>query len=129
VPDTVFHITTRKAWEAALTAGVYRTDSLDAEGFIHCSAAHQAARVANTFFRGQTGLVLLGIELSRLHAELRFEPPALPAGSTGNPAESSAELFPHLYGPLNLDAVTQVVDFPPGPDGTFELPAEGDALV
>ncbi len=114
----VFHITSRAAWEAAQAAGVYRADSLDTEGFIHCSAADQVVRVANAFFRGQAGLVLLVIDPARLRAQLRYEPPADPTGAF----DAGGERFPHLYGPLNLDAVARALDFSPGPDGTFVLP-------
>lgn len=113
----IYHITRRADWQAALTAGMYRASSLDSEGFIHCSTAAQVCAVADAFYTGQTDLVLLCIDPDRLAADLRWEPPAPPsAGIEGT--------FPHVYGPINLDAVSRVVDFPPGPDGRFALPPD-----
>lgn len=106
----IFHITPRHDWETAQAEGIYRCESLNHEGFIHCSTSVQVVKVANLFFRGQQGLVLLEIESNRLQAELRYD------------QIEGGEVFPHLYGALNLDAVTQVIDFPAGADGTFTLP-------
>ncbi len=106
---TILHITTRAGWEAAQQAGSYRGDTLDTEGFIHCSIPQQVVRTANAFFHGQNDLVLLLINPQKLRSELRYEP-------------SDGDLFPHIYGPLNLDAVVRVVMFPPRNDGQFELP-------
>jgi uncharacterized protein (DUF952 family) len=106
----LYHMTGRDGWAAAQAAGAYRGDTLDSEGFIHCSLAGQVERTAARFYRGRQGLVLLAIEAERLSAELRYE--------EGEPGE----LFPHIYGPLNLDAVVAVYDFPPEADGTFRLP-------
>ena len=115
----IYHITTRHAWEQARAAGAYRGDTLDSQGFIHCSTAFQVVRVANMFYRGQHGLVLLCIDTDKVQPQVIFEQPINP--DTGA-AEPGAEQFPHIYGPLNLDAVVQVVDFPPNADGTFTLP-------
>ena len=111
--DPIFHIAARAAWEAARAAGVYRGDTLDGEGFIHCSTADQVVATANRYFRGRTDLVLLAIDPVRVEAEIRYE------------AAPSGELFPHLYGPLALSAVRDVVDYRPGPDGTFAPPELG----
>jgi uncharacterized protein (DUF952 family) len=116
----IVHIVSRYDWEDARAAGEYRAESLESQGFIHCSTPEQVTRVANAVYHGQTGLALLVIETDRLAAPLKFEPPVHPAA--GRPETGSAELFPHLYGALNLDAVVRVVDFPPQPDGTFALP-------
>ncbi len=67
--------------------------------------------VANFLYRGRTNLVLLCVRPDRLTAELRYE------------ALTTDEPYPHLYGPLNLEAVARVVPFPPLLDGTFQLPA------
>jgi uncharacterized protein (DUF952 family) len=74
--------------------------------------------VANAYYRGQKDLLLLVIDEALLGPELRWEPPA------GPPVEghSTQDRFPHIHGPLNLEAVVRVLDFPPGPDGTFSLP-------
>ncbi len=117
----ILHLTTRPAWEQAQAAGVYRGDTLDSQGFIHCSTAYQMTGVANRFFRGQTGLVLLCIETEKVKPQVIFEHPIHPAPGK---VEPGSEQFPHIYGPLNLDAVVQVLDFPPNLDGTFTLPAE-----
>ena len=107
----IVHITTRTAWESAGT--LYMADSLDSEGFIHCSTLEQVLLPANERFRGQTGLVLLCIEPARVTADIVYED-----------CYESGQKFPHIYGPLNKEAVTRVVDFPPNPDGTFSLPSQ-----
>ncbi|MFN8373456.1 MAG: DUF952 domain-containing protein [Anaerolineae bacterium] len=119
----IYHITTRREWEQAQAAGEYRAESLATQGFIHNSTSEQVTRVANAIYRGQQGLVLLCIDRDKLNAELRFEPP-----DTKVPAHHyTGELFPHLYGALNTDAVVNVLDFPPNEDGTFALPSGVDA--
>ncbi|NJR38758.1 MAG: DUF952 domain-containing protein [Leptolyngbyaceae cyanobacterium CSU_1_4] len=106
----IFHLTPRSQWESAQGIRGYRGDTLDTEGFIHCSKLEQVVGVANRFYAGQTGLVLLSIAIARLQTELRYE-------------AIDGDEFPHLYGALNLDAVVQVIDFEPTPAG-FELPSE-----
>ncbi len=105
----ILHLTSRAVWEAAQRSGTYAADSLAGEGFIHCSTAAQVVRVANNYYPGQTGLVLLMIDPGRLEAELRWEP------GTDRPEE----LFPHVYGAINLEAVQKAVDFEPDRDGIF----------
>lgn len=116
----IYHITPRDQWQAAQAAGAYRTESLDKEGFTHCSTAAQILRTANKFYKGQTGLVLLGIDTDKVQAEVRFEPPINP--QTHLPEPDATEYFPHIYGALNTDAVIKVVDFPAHADGSFTLP-------
>ena len=112
----ILHIVCRDDWDSARARGIYAPPSLGAEGFIHCSTKPQILRTANRFYRGKTGLVILCIDESRLEAAPRYEPPDSALG------ETTEDLFPHLYRPLNLDAVVSVIDFPCGADGTFELP-------
>jgi uncharacterized protein (DUF952 family) len=112
---TILHITTKRDWEEAKRNGVYEAPSIKTDGFIHCSTARQTIETANAFFRGTADLVLLLIDEDAARAEVRYEPPA-----SGH--SDPNDLFPHLYGPLNLDAVKNVVDFPPRGDGLFELP-------
>jgi uncharacterized protein (DUF952 family) len=114
----ILHLASNDAWLAAVKAGVYRADSLSTAGFIHCSKLSQIVGVANSFYRGQQGLVLLVIDLSKLESELKWEPSAEPEPSHAH----AGDLFPHLYGPLNLDAVVKVIAFAPNADGAFSLP-------
>jgi uncharacterized protein (DUF952 family) len=111
LPEIV-HIARQADWDAALTSGTYRVSTLDRtleqEGFIHCSQPDQVARVANAFYRGVDGLVLLIIEEDRIGPEVRYE--AIGGGT---------ERFPHIYGPLNVEAVVAVHRFEPGRDGVF----------
>jgi uncharacterized protein (DUF952 family) len=116
----IYHITTREAWQAAQKAGHYTAESLESEGFIHCSKATQAVEVANAFYRDVQNLVLLCIESDKLVAELKWEAPAHPEIHEP-PPQLQENLFPHVYGTINLNAVVRVVDFPQGVDG-FSLP-------
>ena len=116
----VLHIASRQGWLAAAGLGQYSSPSLASECFIHCSTVKQVLPVAAKFYSGQTGLVLLVIDPARLTSVLRWEQP-----SDGKPPPGVAEgeEFPHIYGPLNLDAVVQVLDFNPDANGHFSLPA------
>ena len=98
----------RDDWIAAKPTGLYRPKAFDAEGFIHCSTPEQVIAVANRHYPGQTGLVLLQIDPEKVDEEIVYE--NLYGGE---------ELFPHIYGALNVDAVTRVDDFEPNPDGKF----------
>ena len=109
----ILHVASRTDWLDAKNSGNYTADTLATEGFIHCSRREQVLRVANAVFAGQRGLVLLVIDPRRLSPEVRWEPGA----------DRPEELFPHVYGPINLEAVVRVLDFEPGPDGRFMLPS------
>src|SRR5882724_6161358 len=109
----VFHIAARAEWDLAAVAGAYRTGSLDAEGFIHCSTAEQVAGTANRLFAGRTDLVLLFIDSTRLGAALRYEPAADLPGAA----------FPHFSGPIDLGAVFEVAALEPA-DGRFAVHPE-----
>jgi uncharacterized protein (DUF952 family) len=112
----IYHITSRKAWIDGSRNGAYTAPSLESEGFIHCSTAAQVLPVARDFFAGQTGLVLLVIDTRALESEVKWESAVPPAGG----AEDVT--FPHIYGPIALDAVAQVLDFEPDGRGEFALP-------
>jgi uncharacterized protein (DUF952 family) len=105
----IFHITPATAADAARSSGSYEDPSLTGEGFIHCSFRDQVANVAVAFYPGRTGLVLLEIDPSRLSSPLHVE-------------DADGQRFPHVYGPINWDAVVAVHPFEPGPDGSFTAP-------
>jgi len=107
----ILHIAAVSDWEEAQVVGEYRLDPLETEGFIHCSTPQQVLGPANEFYRGRSDLVLLVIDPAQLEARLIYED-----------SYNSGSVFPHIYGPLNLDAVINVLPFPPTADGTFELP-------
>jgi uncharacterized protein (DUF952 family) len=106
--SVLFHLATRQDWERAGGAQAYTTPSLDGHGFIGCATAQQHAAVANARFTGRTDLVLLLIDAGRLSPEVRFER----AGTGG-------EAYPHVYGPVNVDAVFEATPYRPGADGRF----------
>ncbi len=112
----IVHIVKRSEWMHAVGRGTYAAESLRADGFIHCSTLTQVIDTANRFYRGQRDLVVLCIEESLLTAEVKYEAPAMPRD------EAAGELFPHLYGELNVAAVARVVDLPCEADGSFRLP-------
>jgi uncharacterized protein (DUF952 family) len=99
----LLHITERTAWDAARLSGAYemstRGRTLRDEGFIHCSLPHQLRDVAEALYSDvpSENLVVLLIDSERLTAPVRYEVP-----------EPGAEEFPHIYGPVPLDAVVRV---------------------
>ncbi|GBE95487.1 DUF952 domain-containing protein [Nostoc cycadae] len=113
----LLHITQHLSWEQAKDNDIYIAESLVNEGFIHCSKVAQIIPVANRFFYNQQKLVILLIDSQKVEAEIRYE-----AGETG-------EIFPHIYGSLNIDAVTQVINFASGVNGYFDLPKQLQDLL
>jgi len=114
----IYHIVSVNNWKRAES---YSAESLSSEGFIHFSRLDQVLGVANAFYAGQRGLLLLEVDVDRLTSEVRWEAPvhpSMPAPGT-LPSES---LFPHLYGPLNPEAVLAAHPFEPNLDGVFVLP-------
>jgi uncharacterized protein (DUF952 family) len=96
--DYIYHVTTQQKWEEAQVNGAFIADSLAIEGFIHCSVEDQVAGVLDRYYKGQTGLVKLKIEKAKVERPLIFEL----AGSIN-------EVFPHIHGPINLDAIVAVI--------------------
>lgn len=108
----IFHLTTRSAWDAARKTGEYTAASLEAEGFIHCSTEAQLLPVANTFYQGVADPIVLCIDPARLTAEVRWESP--------DPADPfSASRFPHVYGPIDIDAVVRVTEIRRDAEGRY----------
>jgi len=110
----IYHIASVGDWERAQRDGHYSTSSrgvsLEEEGFIHASTAAQVEGVANRYYAGVTDLVLLVIDEGRLTSELRYD------DVPGQPAP-----YPHIYGPLNVDAVVEARPFAAGSDGQFRF--------
>ena len=104
----IVHIIPQADWHAAQKAGEYRAASLAGEGFIHFSRPEQAVDTANRYYAGRRDLLLLWVDPQALTSELRWE-------------ASHGDLYPHLYGPLNLEAIKQVAPFVPDADGIFRV--------
>jgi uncharacterized protein (DUF952 family) len=104
----IYHIADHSVWDPAYQdQKEYAPDSLGKEGFIHASDAQQLAFVMNSgLFTPNKGWVVLTIDPLKVNAEIRYEPGARLPGMHEKPPSHS--LFPHIYGPLNLDAVVKV---------------------
>ena len=108
----IVHVADPDRWERARESGAYRHPTLDAEGFVHFSLPDQVTRVANSGGPPtDREWVLLCVDESRLDPAVRYEP--------GDP--DSDEEFPHVYGPVGVDAVVEVLPFPVE-DGAYVLP-------
>lgn len=97
--DTIYHVTTRELLGAADPAKNYSCPSLQEEGFIHCCFEPQITGVLQRYYEGVPELLLLVIASEKLSSLLRHE------NTVGG-----TELFPHVYGAINLDSVTEVLE-------------------
>lgn len=109
--STIYKICPAPAWREAERRGIYQGSADDRrDGFIHFSTAAQVAGTAAKHFAGQPGLFLIAVDAMALGDALRWEP------------SRGGELFPHLYGELDLGAVTGIFDLRLRPDGSHDLP-------
>jgi uncharacterized protein (DUF952 family) len=105
--ELIVHICSSDEWQAAQKAGVYQPASLSVEGFIHCSRPDQVVEVANRYYGSRTDLLLLWIDPSCLAVELCWE-------------ASDESIYPHIYGPINIDSISRVSKFLPDEEGIFQ---------
>lgn len=112
----VYHIISHDDWKQAADAKEYAPVSLRTDGFIHCSTKIQTAKVANVFFKARQDLMLLQIDTQKLNSELKYD--SVDDGTF-------KDLFPHIYGPLNRNAVVKELPFPPNAEGVFDLARMG----
>ena len=97
----LYKIMPRLDWEAAQAKGIYEGSAVDRkDGFIHLSAAHQVRATAQKHFFRQSDLVLVSVREEDLGITLKWE------------VSRGGDLFPHIYGPLPLNAIGEAVPLP-----------------
>ena len=107
LPFLVYHICTREDWQNAQGSSLYKASSLNLEGFIHCSEIDQVIDVANRYYKGVPDLIVLSINPDKLTSEIRWE-------------KSGDIYYPHVYGPINLNAVVSIKKLILSSKGTFQ---------
>lgn len=107
----IYHITSQSEWNQALLNGSYLPKNFESEGFIHCSKKEQVPGVISRYYANASELFLLKIDPLKLTHPVVFE--NLSGGE---------ELFPHIYGPLNVSAVTATSRMTRNKDGFFDNP-------
>ena len=110
----ILHFCPRAEWDAARASGTYRADSLQTQGFIHCSTPEQVHIPATFLARGRTDLVLLELDEALLPVPVVWE--------DGDPPDPGGMQFPHLYAPIPVEAVKAVHPWAPDADGSFSPP-------
>ena len=112
---TIYKIVPESLWAEATKIGAFNGSPADvADGFIHFSTAAQVRETAAKHFAGQQGLLLVAIDVDRLPDRLKWEP------------SRGGALFPHLYGPLPVDAAIWIEPLPIGADGQHIWPEMPD---
>lgn len=117
-PGGLLHLAVAAEWERAQRSGTYERSTIDTslaeEGFVHCSFPHQVQGTADRYYRGRDDIVLLRIDADRVAAEVRVE------------SASDGDGYPHVYGPIPVDAVTSAVPVPMAADGRLDLEGLSD---
>ena len=108
--DLIFHITTKEYLEEHRVNNKYEPESLDTEGFIHCSSGHQVEDTANRAFSDKEQILLLIIDVTALSTEIKYDLD-----------EKTGEKYPHIYGPLNTDAIIDKFNIFAEQDGKFDI--------
>lgn len=94
----IYHVVLPESWEAQKGGAFYRAESLDTEGFIHCSFAGQVEGVLERYYKNAGRVLILSIDADRLSSKLVAEP------------STNDEVYPHVYGEINTDAVIEVAE-------------------
>jgi uncharacterized protein (DUF952 family) len=112
--DLLFHITTKDQWKQFQKDGNYEPESLDEQGFIHCSSGGQVEDTANRLFGDQDTILLLVIDVSMLREQVKYE------------QDDNGDKFPHIYGPLSINAVIDKVEVAAEENGKFNISFTSD---
>ena len=116
---TIVITSTDEIWKNSQKAGIYTQSTTDSElddvGYIHATGPDQTIDMLNRRFTDHHKVVLLLVDLTKVKTKVKFE-----ASSSG----TTPGLFPHIYGPLNLDAIYKTIQLARNSSGTFTAPAE-----
>lgn len=111
--NTIVVIARQTDWLSALKSGEYRQSTIDSTleevGFIHCSTPDQTIEIANRKYLDNSDLILLFIDLGKVKSQVKFE----------GARSGRAGIFPHIYGPLNVDAVYSTMPLVKNERGIF----------
>jgi uncharacterized protein (DUF952 family) len=109
--NQIYKILPASLWDAAEKAGVFNGAGIDiADGYIHFSTQSQMHETAAKHFAGQTDLVLVAVDASKLGTALKYE------------VSRGGDLFPHLYAPMQIAHIQWVKPLPLGQDGIHVFP-------
>jgi uncharacterized protein (DUF952 family) len=104
----IYLLMSNQDFQRAQSSGVWDPPSRATEGFIHASPKHQLMRVANKHYGQFDELQIVLLQSQRLQSEIRWEP-------------ASGDLYPHVYGPINMNATVKSVSVKKGSDGAFTI--------
>lgn len=112
--SVIYHLAPAARWSDWPAGEPYLPAEYAADGFVHCTAGDELmVRVANRFYRELSGdFVVLVLDTERLEAPVKWE---APAGAD----DQLAPEFPHIYGPINAEAISNVRPVVRDADGTF----------
>lgn len=120
--SAIFHLAASSDWADAQEVGRYEQSTVDRtlaeEGFIHCSFATQVQATADRYLHGRDDVVLLVIDDAEVLDMLKIED-----------TSGRGEVYPHLYGPLPVAAVTEALPVPLAADGRLRLDDLVDRFV
>ena len=106
--NVIYFLMSADTLKAARLSGTFAPDSLQTEGFIHASPANQLTRVANKYYSEHETVFVLACRKSAIRSPIKWEP------ATGG-------LYPHVYGPLNMDNVTETIPIFRAEDRSFSI--------
>lgn len=108
--DLLFHLTTKENWNKYKKSGNYEPESLESDGFIHCSTGSHVEDTANRFFAGQDEILLLIIDASMIREDIKYEKD-----------DETGEKFPHIYGPVSVNAIIDKIEIRAEDNGKFNI--------
>jgi len=109
----IYHITKNDDWQNAKRLGIYESKSLETQGFIHCAAKDQVVEIASQIFSNDDDLILLKINEEKTKYAVVYEN-----------LDNGSDLYPHIYGPIEIDTVEGVLKLEKNNKGIFYFPEE-----
>ena len=102
----VYHIAIKENFLQASSKNYYKPGDFDSDGFIHCTGEPDTTLVvlADYFQQVTKEIILIEIDINKLTSTIKFEKPVPIIGGGTNHVKEGL-LFPHIYGPLNLDSI------------------------
>lgn len=100
-PQYIYHIAYQADWNSQSESVEYTLNSLDTDGFIHCSKLEQVPATLKRFFAERKDILLFKIDTKRLNSPLIYEASADGSG-----------FFPHSFGPINKSSIIETYEYP-----------------